>query len=227
MAEVMARLRQGNKTFELLVDMDKAIDFKHGKGDIRDVLALDVIFSDAKKGMHAAEADVKSAFKTTDVYEVASQIIKRGEVQLTVEYKKKLREAKEKQIIDFLSRNCIDPHTNLPHPPQRIQNALAEIGVKIDEFKSVEEQVNDIIKELQRVLPIKFEFKRLAVKIPAAYTGKAYSLLRNYLKKEEWAADGALIAIVEMPAGLQVEFFNKLNSLTQGSAETKELKEER
>ncbi len=225
MAEVVAKLRQGNKEFEILVDLDKAMEFKQGKGDITEVLAIDTIYTDSKKGLHASEDDLKKAFKTADPYEVAAQIIKKGVVQLTAEYRKKLRDAKVKQVVTFLARNCIDPKTNLPHPPQRIENAISEVGVKIDEFKSVEEQVNNIIKDLQKVLPIKIEFKKIAVKIPAAYTGKAYSILREYLKKEEWTSSGDLVVVVELPAGLQMDFFSKLNSLTQGSAETKEIKE--
>ncbi len=225
MAEVIAKLRHGNKDFEILVDLDKAIDFKHGKPvDIRNVLASDEVFVDVKNGMRAKESDLKSEFKTTDVYEVASQIIKKGTVQLTAEYRKKLRDAKVKQIVTFLSRNCIDPKTNLPHPPQRIENAIEEAGVRIDEFKSVDEQVTDIIKDLQKVLPIRIEFKKLAVRIPAEYTGKAYSALKEFMTSEEWQSDGSLIAICELPAGLQIEFFNKINSLTHGSAETKEIK---
>ncbi|HIH18193.1 MAG TPA: ribosome assembly factor SBDS [Nanoarchaeota archaeon] len=225
MAEVIAKLKHGNKEFEILVDLDKAIDFKQGKPvEIRNVLAFDKVFTDVKKGMHASEADMKSEFKTTDVYQVAEQIIKKGTVQLTAEYRQKLRDAKVKQIVAFLSRNCIDPQTNLPHPPLRIENAIDEASVKIDEFKSVDDQIQDIIKELQKVLPIRIEFKKLAVRIPAEHTGKAYSALKEYMTKEEWQSDGSLIAICELPAGLQMEFYNKINSLTHGSAETKEIK---
>lgn len=225
MAEVIAKLRQVNKEFEILVDLDKALEFKQGKGNIEAVLAIDTIYTDAKKGLNASEEDLKKAFDTVDVNEVASKIIKKGVVQLTAEYRKKLRDAKVKQVVAFLARNCIDPQTNLPHPPKRIENAIAEVGVKIDEFRSVEEQVSGIIKDLQKVLPIKIEFKKIAVKIPATYTGKAYSILKEWLKKEEWTSSGDLIAVVELPAGLQMDFFGKLNSLTQGSAETKEIKE--
>lgn len=226
MAEVIAKLREGNKEFEILVDLDKAMDLKQGKDvDIKEVLAIDAIYTDAKKGLHASEDDVRKAFGTTDIYEVAKQIIKKGNVQLTSEYRKKIRDAKIKQIVTFLSRNCINPQTNLPHPPQRIENALDESGVKIDEFKSVDDQISKIIESLQKILPIKLEFKKLEVKIPAAYTGRAYALIKEYMKKEEWLSDGSLLSVVELPAGLQSDFFNKLNSLTHGSAETKELKE--
>ena len=225
MAEVIAKLRHGNKDFEIIVDLDKAVDFKHGKPvDIKNVLAIDTIYSDVKKGMHASEADMKSEFKTTDAYQIAEQIIKKGTVQLTAEYRKKLRDAKVKQVVTFLSRNCIDPQTNLPHPPQRIENAIEEAGVKIDEFKGVDDQISDIIKDLQRVLPIRIEFKKVAIRVPAEYTGKAYSALKEFMTKEEWQSDGSLIAVCELPAGLQVEFFNKINALTHGSAETKEMK---
>ncbi|MBU2496934.1 MAG: ribosome assembly factor SBDS [Nanoarchaeota archaeon] len=225
MAEVIAKLRQGNKDFEILVDMERAIEFKHGKGEIQNVLSTDTIFTDAKKGLRASDDDMKSSFKTTEVLEVASHIIKKGTIQLTAEYRKKLRDAKIKQVVAFLSRNCINPQNNLPHPPQRIENAIEEAGVKIDEFRPVDEQITGIVEQLQKILPIKIEFKKLVVKVPAAYTGKAYSILHEYLRKEEWLSDGSLVVVVELPAGLQMDFFNKLNSLTQGSAETKELKE--
>ena len=225
MAEVIAKLRQGNKEFEVLVDMEKALEFKQGRGNIENVLSIDAIFTDAKKGLKASDEDMKEAFKTTNILEVASNIIKKGTVQLTAEYRKKLRDAKMKQVVAFLTRNCINPQNNLPHPPQRIENAIEEAGAKINEFKQVDEQIKGIIEQIQKVLPIKIEFKKLAIKIPPAYTGKAYSVLHEFMKKEEWLSDGSLVAVIEIPAGLQMDFFNKLNSITQGSAETKELKE--
>ena len=224
MTEVIARLKVGNKTFEVLVDLDRAMEFKHGKGEVMNVLGVDEVFADAKKGMRASEDDLKLVFKTIDVSEIAAQIIRKGEVQLTVEYRKKLRDAKVKQVVDFLSRNCIDPKTNLPHPPQRITNALDEAGVKIDEFKTVEQQINDIIKKLQPILPIKLEFRRIAIKVPSTYTGSVYGVIREYARKEEWASDGSLLCVLEFPAGLQQEIFAKLNSLTHGTVESKEVK---
>jgi ribosome maturation protein SDO1 len=225
MAEVFAKYRHGNKDFEIIVDLDKAMDFKQGKNvDIKEVLMIDAIYADVKKGLHANSSDIQQVFKTNNVYEVAAQIIRRGTVQLTADYRKNLRDVKVKQIVDFLSKNCINPQTNLPHPPQRIENALEEAKVKIDEFKSAEEQLNDVLKEMQKVLPIKIETTRVAVKIPAIYTGRAYTLIKGYTESEEWQPNGDLICVLELPAGFQIEFFNKLNSLTHGSAETRDLK---
>ena len=39
--------------------------------------------------------------------------------------------------------------------------------------------------------------------------------------KDEWQNDGSWICQVEIPGGLEEDFYDKLNSLTHGSVETK------
>jgi ribosome maturation protein SDO1 len=43
------------------------------------------------------------------------------------------------------------------------------------------------------------------------------------VKQEQWLNDGSWAAVVEVPAGIQAEFFDKLNELTSGEAQTKVL----
>jgi len=223
---VIARLKTHGANFEILVDCDKAIAFKGGKGDIKDVLATPQVFSDSKKGMLASETQMQQIFKTSNPEEVAKIIIKKGEIQLTAEYKTKLREQKKKQIIDYIHRNGVDPRTHAPHPPARIEAALEEAKIHIDEYAPVDRQVNDILKKLHTILPIRFEIKEIAVKIPAEYAGRAFSVLSGFgrMTRQEWLSDGSLAAVIEMPGGLEEDFHNKLNSLTHGNAETKLLK---
>ncbi len=220
----LARLKHGGEVFELVVDADKAVDYRNGADvDIREVLKAEKIFTDASKGMVISDASMKRAFDTTDVLEVAKTILKKGEIQLTAEYRAKLREEKKRRIIEIIHRNGIDPRTNLPHPPQRIENAMLEAKVSVDEHKRAEDQVQDILKKIRTVLPVKFEVREIAVRIPAEYAAKSYSILKNFgtMLKDEWQNDGSLIAVIEMPAGLQQGFFDALNSITHGNAETK------
>jgi len=42
--------------------------------------------------------------------------------------------------------------------------------------------------------------------------------------KDEWGDDGSWRAVVEIPAGMQAEFFDMLNKKTHGNIETKILK---
>lgn len=223
---VIARLKTHGANFEILVDCDKAIAFKRGEGDIKNVLAAPQIFSDSKKGMAASETQLQQIFKTQDPYEVAKEIIKKGEIQLTSEFRAKLREQKRNQIIDIIHRNGVDPKTNYPHPPNRIEAALEEAKVKIDEYESAEKQLEKILKAIRVVLPIKFIIKEIAVKVQSQYSGKVSSFLRTFgkLLREDWQTDGSWVGVIEIPGGLEEELHNKLNNIAHGNVETKILK---
>ncbi|MEK6816740.1 MAG: ribosome assembly factor SBDS, partial [Nanoarchaeota archaeon] len=162
-------------------------------------------------------------FGTEEFAEIADEIIRHGEVQLTAEYKNKLVEEKRKKIISIIHRNAVDPKTGLPHPLQRIEMLMKEAKVKVDEHKTAEAQVKDIVRKMTELVPIKFETRELAVKLPATSAAKAYHVLKEYGKmlKDEWQNDGSLVAVVELPAGMQPEFEDELNKLSQGEAEVK------
>ena len=81
-----------------------------------------------------------------------------------------------------------------------------------------------IFDEQQRSV-IKIETKRLKIVIPAMHSGKAYSLIKEYREKEEWLNNGDLQVIVNIPAGLQLEFYDKLNGITHGSSIVEEIKQ--
>ncbi len=221
---ITARLSIQGLNFEILVDCEKAIDLKNGKQiPLDEVVFTFDIFKDVKKGEHASEHDLKRIFNTDNKEEIIKKIIKDGEVQLTKEYRDKLREEKKLKIINLIHRNSINPTNNLPHPAARIQAAMEEAKVRIDEFKKAEDQVKEIVDKIRHVLPIKFEVRELQVRIPAKFAGKSYATLKQYgtLIKDEWQNDGSLLAVLEIPAGLQTELFDKLNSLTHGEVESK------
>lgn len=230
MVDVVARIKLKNKNFEIIVDCDKALALKkQGKiasNALRDVLAIDLVYSDYKKGLRVSSNDLKDAFGTENIYEVAARILNDGEILLPQEYREKAREAKLKQVVDFLVRNCIDPRTGAPFTPDRIMAALKQVGARIDETRGADEQAMLIIKDLEKVLPIKIAVKRIKITIPAAYVGHVYGLFKNLTKeKEDWLNDGSLSCIISLPAGMQLEFYDKLNNLTHGAAITEEIKE--
>jgi len=224
---VIAKLKIHGVNFEVLVDCNNAIAFKGGKEpDIKDILATQTIFSDSKKGEQASETQLKQIFGTTDPNEVAKEIIKKGEIQLTAEYRNKLKETKRKQIIDMIHRNGVNPKTHLPHPPARIEAALEEAKIHVDEYKPVQKQVQEILKKIRTILPIKFEIKEIAIKIPGDYAGKSYSVINNFGKiiKQEWQSNGSFVAVIEIPGGLEQDFYDKINSITHGNVESKLIK---
>jgi ribosome maturation protein SDO1 len=134
-----------------------------------------------------------------------------------------MMENKRKQIIQTIVRNAINPKTKTPHPPQRIELAMNEAKIGIDPFKSVDAQVQDILKKLQPIIPIRFEKMVIAVRLTGEDYGKCYGDIKNFgtITKDEWQKDGTWIGLVELPAGLKAEFIDKISSKTKGEADIK------
>ncbi len=222
---VIVRLKSHGHTLEVYVDPDLALEYKSGKDvPVADILAVEDVFKDASAGERASDDIIEEVFDTSDPVEAAAAIIKKGDLHLTTEQRRKMAEERKKQVIAIIARNAINPQTKTPHPPARIEKAIDEARISIDVHKSAQEQVEKVLKTLLPIIPIKFDNVTIAVKIPASYAGKAYGLLREFgdLKKEEWS-EGDLIALVEMPAGIQDDFYGKLNNFTHGDAEFKRI----
>lgn len=223
----IARLTKDNEHFEVLVKPQKALDYRNGKiSSITEVLAAETIFSDANKGTRIADEQLRKAFDTTDPLTIADTILKKGQLQLTTDQRRKMVEDKRKQVIDFISRQAVDPKTNLPHPPLRIENAMEQIRYSVDPYKSIDEQAREIIKLLRPILPLKVEQLKVAVAIPAQFAVRAYGAIKTYgaISREEWRADGSWYGLIEMPGGSYASFLNKLGELTKGNGEAKVIK---
>lgn len=222
MTQTTARIRRGSKHFEILVDMEEALKFKKGNGQV--ILETDKIFLNAKKGDLASREDLEKNFETTDIQKIAETIVKNGEVEVTQEQRSAEQEAKFKQVVDFFSRNAIDPQSGNPLTPERIKNALEQSHIQIKNT-SIENQIPEIFDKLSRILPIKIETKKIKITIPAIYTGHAYGLVQQYKDSEDWKNNGDLEVVVKIPAGIILDFYDKLNSITHGSVLTEEIKE--
>jgi ribosome maturation protein SDO1 len=224
---VPARLKTHGTTFEVLVDPDGALALKRGDHvNLEDILAVEDIFENASRGDRSPEEDLQKAFGTLEVLPIAEIIIKKGDISLTAEQRKQFIENKRRQVIEVIARNAINPQTKTPHPPTRIEQAMNEARVNIDPTKSIDELVKIAMKAIRPLIPIRFEVVEVAVKIPPAYAPKAYGEVAAFgkLSREAWQNDGSWIGVVEIPAGMQTEFYALINRLTKGEAETKLLK---
>lgn len=221
---VIARLEYYGERFEILVDPDLASDFKRGEDiKIEEILAVEEVFKDAKKGDKSSEESMNKAFETTDPLEAAVIIIRKGQVQLTAQQRRDMQEDKRRMIVAKIARDAINPQTKLPHPARRIEIAMEEAKIRVDPFKSVDEQVNITLKAIRRLIPIKLEKVKVAIHIPGEDTGKVYGIIPEFGKtlKEEWQQDGSWVAVVEIPGGMQDNFYQKLSEITHGQVETK------
>jgi ribosome maturation protein SDO1 len=250
---IIGRIEKSGRTFEMLMDPDNAWEAKKiireeinkrlKEGKSRSRITIDelinhqrinlelifesfTIFEDLRRGKKATDGDMEAVFETTDGMKIAAHILLDGEIHWTKAQREEEREKKLKQIITIISKNAINPQNNKPHPYQRIEKAIEEAKVKIDIMKSAEEQVDDVVKSIRAIIPIRMEQVEMAIKIPTEFTAKGYNIVAQYavIKKEEWQSDGSWVSVVTLPAGLQMELVDKLNKLTHGRVQTKLLK---
>jgi len=250
---IIGRIEKEGRTFEMLLDPEKAWEakkiirveinkrLKEGKEKSRITseellknpnISIDLIFEsftvfeDLRRGKKATDGDMETIFNTTDGRIIAGIILLEGEINWTKAQREEEREKKLKQIITIIAKNAINPQNNKPHPYQRIEKAIEEAKVRIDLMKNAEEQVDDVVKSIRSIIPIRMEQVEMALKLPSAFTAKGYNIVAQLaqIKKEEWQSDGSWVSVVSLPAGLQMELIDKLNKLTHGRVQTKVLK---
>ena len=228
---VTARLESHGTRFEVLVDPDAALAIKRGEfdGDLEDVIATEDVYENASRGDRPAENDLEDVFGTTEPLEIIPEVIQRGEIQITAEQRREMQDQKHKQLVNQIARNAVNPQMDdAPHPPDRIENALEQAGFQVDPMEPVEEQVDDALEALRPVIPIRFDEVTVAVKVPADYAGSAQAKIRQYgdLEEEEWTNDGGWVGVLTFPAGMQNDFYDMVNDITSGNAETQIVKDE-
>ena len=223
MTQTTARVTRQGKHYEILVDLDEALKIKKGQGNLNSAVLTESVFHNLKSGEHVSSGDLIKNFGTDVFEEVALKIIKGGEIVLPSDYFKKESEQKYKQIIDFLTKNAVSPEGR-PYTSDRIMKALKEANVVVKNT-SIDSQIKEITDELAKILPIRLEMRKIKITVPAQHTGKAYGLLKESMKEENWMQNGDLQAVLVMPVGMVFDFYDKLNAITHGSALAEEMKE--
>ncbi|MBX8636157.1 MAG: ribosome assembly factor SBDS [Thermoplasmata archaeon] len=224
---IVGRYEYKGETFEILIDPKIVKYLKEGKEvDVAKHMAVEEIFKDAKKGSKQSEEKLKEFFGTDDVGTISRIILEKGQVQLTTEQRHIMAETKRKQVAATIARNAINPQTHTPHPLARIEAAMEEARVRIDPFRSADSQVQEVLDALRPLIPIRFENSRIAVKLSGDDYGRCYEDLVSLgrITKEEWLNDGHWVCVLEIPAGMQTDLFEKMGQKTKGRAETKILK---
>ena len=222
MVNTTARVTKSGKHFEILVDLEEAMKFRKGEGDFNAAVLGDAVFHNLKSGERVSMNELENAFGTSDFVKVAEKIIKAGEVVRTADSMKEDLDKKYKQVVDFLVRNAVSPEGR-PYTPDRFMKALKEAHVNVKN-KPIEGQVSEILDQLARVLPLKIERKKIKLLIPAIHSGKAYGIVKEFMVKEDWKNNGDLEVVVEMPSGLVMDFYDKVNGATSGSVMSEEIR---
>jgi ribosome maturation protein SDO1 len=99
---------------------------------------------------------------------------------------------------------------------------MTEAKVHIDPFKPVDAQVQEILAKLRPLIPIRLVVAKVRIKIPGQFYPRTIGEIKGLgrLLEEQWLSDGSWTGVVEIPAGIQTELYEKLSARTKGAAET-------
>jgi ribosome maturation protein SDO1 len=225
---VVARLESHGDRFEVLVDPDLAVRIRHGEQvDIEEAVAAIFIFENASRGEKSPDEALQKVFQTTDFKTIAERIILKGEIHLTADQRRQLIADKRLQVVNFIARHAINPQTGLPHPPKRIEMAMEEARVSIDPFHSLNVLVEETMKALRPLIPIRFEEVRVAVRISPDHAARAYGEIERAarIEQQEWQKDGSWICVVRIPGGMQGDLESLVKKVSRGTGEMRVLKE--
>ncbi|MCK5477174.1 MAG: ribosome assembly factor SBDS [Candidatus Aenigmarchaeota archaeon] len=212
---IIAQLKKNKKTFDLLLDFDKYLEWKNNKKiPIEDLIVGEYCFSDIKKAERANEEDLKECFGSIDLEKIAEEILKKGQIQMTTKEKQELQERKRKQIIDFICREGLDPRTNCPPTPARIELAFKEAHFNVEVFGNIDEQIKEALKKIMPVLPIIIQKDEIELKIPISDSRAVQRVVRESAKilKEKWTSD-FWIVFVEISSGKSTSFLEHLTKM--------------
>lgn len=217
---------RGDKQFEILVEPDLAKEAKLEGEDheIQRMLFVQEIFTDAGEGERASADEIEKEFGTRQIMEAAGEIFEKGDMQLTTDQKKEMRQEKWKKLVNMISRRVQNPRTGNPHPPNRVENALEEAGFNVQWDSNLEEEFEDAIDELRPIIPVSLDKKTVAIRIPVDNAGQAYDKLQNAaeIEEEQWGNE-YFTAKVTLPAGVLKELREELQDITSGQTEMKEV----
>lgn len=144
----IVRFQKGKIKFEILTKKGAVLKYKQNKLGLQYVLMIDTIFTKLSQGKVAKSSDLQRVFGTSDFNQCVIKILENGDLNLSSKERKAKIENKRNEIIYYITKNYINPLSNLPHPSTRIENCLNECKIRIDAQKSTKTQAMNAIKKM-------------------------------------------------------------------------------
>jgi len=213
----IVRFKAGKVTFEILTKVGSVLKYRDGKLGWDNVVMVEEIFKNQTKGERANSEDLKSAFGTDNLQECLKTIVDKGELQMTSEERKEKIDKKRAEIVNYIHKYYIDPKTKLPHPVVRVENALATLKVKIDPDVPAERQIQDIIKRIPEVMPIRKMEMEGTLTVPHSVLGGTMNVVQQWAKvtKDSYTSEGCTMDISIVPGDYD-SFMSDLQKVTKG-----------
>lgn len=153
----VVRLKRHGKRFEVACYRNKIENWRSGlETDIDEVLQIDRVFENVSKGVVAKTKDLEAAFGTSDTEAVCRIILSKGTSQISEGERAVQIQNRFKNVATIVSEKCVNPQNMRPYPVSTIETAMRDtIHFAAVTSKSAKQQALEVIRELEKVMPIK------------------------------------------------------------------------
>src|SRR5262249_24935484 len=113
----------------------------------------------------------------------------KGEVQLSAAERKEKLEQKRAEVLDHIHKFTLDPKTSLPHPMVRIENAIAQLQIKIDSELPADKQALEILKVISFLTSFSCILTSFVKRLPEVLPVKKSDILQTKSTVEADSSD--------------------------------------
>lgn len=175
----LVRLKKARKRFEIACYQNKVQDYRKGvETDLDEVLQIHQVFMNVSKGQVASKEDLSKCFETTDVDKVITEILTRGEIQLSEKERQVMVNKINNELLTIVSAKCVNPVSKKRYPPTMIHKLLVELKFSPVLNKPAKLQALEAIKLLvvKQLVPIARARMKVKVSISAQETERVAQL---------------------------------------------------
>eukprot|EP00035_Acanthoeca_spectabilis_P020140 m.431330 g.431330 ORF g.431330 m.431330 type:complete len:252 (-) comp17286_c0_seq1:50-805(-) len=198
---VYVRHKKGGKRFELACYRNKVMSWrKKEELDLDEVVQTHTIFNNVSKGQVAKKADLVKAYGTEDEAQIVLEILAKGQLQVSQEERTKDSEALFTEIAKDVAARCINPDTTRPYTIAQIERAMKDAHFSVQPSQTAKKQALEVIKLLQKTIPIERAQMQLLIKLPKAIAKQVKANVVTHVASvvsEEWAGDLEMVCLVD------------------------------
>uniref|UniRef100_A0A8C1KNA3 Ribosome maturation protein SBDS n=2 Tax=Cyprinus carpio TaxID=7962 RepID=A0A8C1KNA3_CYPCA len=204
----VVRMKKAGKRFEIACYKNKVMSWRSGaEKDLDEVLQTHTVFVNVSKGQVAKRDDLSSAFGTEDLTEACTQILAKGELQVSDRERQSQLEHMFRDIATIVAEKCVNPETKRPYTVILIER---------------------VIKQLQQSIQIQRAHMRLRFVLPARDGKRLKEKLRPLIKtveNEDFTEQLEMVCLIDPGCFRDIDELIRCETKGKGTLEVLSLKD--
>uniref|UniRef100_A0A8C1V298 Ribosome maturation protein SBDS n=2 Tax=Cyprinus carpio TaxID=7962 RepID=A0A8C1V298_CYPCA len=225
----VVRMKKAGKRFEIACYKNKVMSWRSGaEKDLDEVLQTHTVFVNVSKGQVAKRDDLSSAFGTEDLTEACTQILAKGELQVSDRERQSQLEHMFRDIATIVAEKCVNPETKRPYTVILIERAMKDIHFSVKANKSTKQQALEVIKQLQQSIQIQRAHMRLRFVLPARDGKRLKEKLRPLIKtveNEDFTEQLEMVCLIDPGCFRDIDELIRCETKGKGTLEVLSLKD--